>query len=82
MASVSEDVPVNRVIVRVGATDADVGVSAWIQYSLLGQDSEDFSIDPDTGTQLLSCLCLCVRLSVFSVCVVLNLSFKLSVQVR
>ncbi|XP_029629523.1 protocadherin Fat 3a isoform X1 [Salmo trutta] len=48
-ASVPEDIPVNRVIVGVGASDADVGVSAWIQYSLHGPGSEDFSIDPDTG---------------------------------
>ncbi|KAM6946143.1 protocadherin Fat 3a [Aplochiton taeniatus] len=44
-----EDVPVNSVILRVGASDADVGVSAWIQYSLHGPGSEDFSIDPETG---------------------------------
>uniref|UniRef100_A0A8C7JFI7 FAT atypical cadherin 3a n=1 Tax=Oncorhynchus kisutch TaxID=8019 RepID=A0A8C7JFI7_ONCKI len=48
-ASVPEDIPVNRVIVGVGASDADVGVSAWIQYSLHGPGSEDYSIDPDTG---------------------------------
>ncbi|XP_055003987.1 protocadherin Fat 3a isoform X1 [Boleophthalmus pectinirostris] len=48
-ASVSEDVPVNSVVLRVVAADADVGLSAWIQYSLHGHGSQDFSIDPDTG---------------------------------
>ncbi|KAL0973402.1 hypothetical protein UPYG_G00203040 [Umbra pygmaea] len=48
-ASVSEDIPVNRLLMRVGASDSDVGVSSWIQYSLHGPGSEDFSINPDTG---------------------------------
>ncbi|KAM6932333.1 protocadherin Fat 3-like [Lycodopsis pacificus] len=48
-ASISEDLPVNSVLLRIGATDADVGVSAWIQYSLHGPGSQDFSIGPDTG---------------------------------
>ncbi|XP_026152475.1 protocadherin Fat 3a isoform X3 [Mastacembelus armatus] len=48
-ASIPEDLPVNSVLLRVGATDADVGVSAWIQYSLHGPGSQDFSMDPDTG---------------------------------
>uniref|UniRef100_A0A3P8YCB2 FAT atypical cadherin 3a n=1 Tax=Esox lucius TaxID=8010 RepID=A0A3P8YCB2_ESOLU len=48
-ASVPEDIPVNRVLMRVGASDVDVGVSAWVQYSLQGPGSEDFRIDPDTG---------------------------------
>ena len=48
-ASIPEDLPVNSVLLRVGATDADVGISAWIQYSLHGPGSQDFSIDLDTG---------------------------------
>lgn len=48
-ASVAENIPVNSVVLRVGATDEDVGISAWIQYSLHGLGSHDFSIDPDTG---------------------------------
>ncbi|XP_069390114.1 protocadherin Fat 3a isoform X6 [Paralichthys olivaceus] len=48
-ASIPEDLPVNSVLLRVGATDADVGVSAWIQYSLHGPGFQDFSMDPDTG---------------------------------
>ena len=72
-ASVPEDIPVNRLIVGVGASDADVGVSAWIQYSLHGPGSEDFSIDPDTGTLPLLCMRftnevdVCVILTCFSV---------------
>ncbi|XP_077398228.1 protocadherin Fat 3a isoform X4 [Festucalex cinctus] len=48
-ASVPENIPVNTVLLRVGATDKDAGISAWIQYSLHGLGSHDFSIDPDTG---------------------------------
>uniref|UniRef100_A0A4W6CNQ3 FAT atypical cadherin 3a n=1 Tax=Lates calcarifer TaxID=8187 RepID=A0A4W6CNQ3_LATCA len=48
-ATFPEDIPVNSVLLRVGATDADVGISAWIQYSLHGSGSQDFSMDPDTG---------------------------------
>ncbi|XP_028429145.1 protocadherin Fat 3 [Perca flavescens] len=48
-ASVPENVPVNSLLLRVGASDADVGVNAWIQYSLHGPGSQDFSMDPDTG---------------------------------
>uniref|UniRef100_A0A665T275 FAT atypical cadherin 3a n=1 Tax=Echeneis naucrates TaxID=173247 RepID=A0A665T275_ECHNA len=33
----------------VGATDADVGVSSWIQFSLHGPGSQDFTMDPDSG---------------------------------
>ncbi|KAF6720859.1 Protocadherin Fat 3 [Oryzias melastigma] len=48
-ASIPEDLPVNSLLLTVGATDADVGVNAQIQYSLHGSQSQDFSIDPDTG---------------------------------
>ncbi|KAM7399908.1 hypothetical protein PAMP_019144 [Pampus punctatissimus] len=48
-AFVPEDLPVNSVLLSVGATDADVGASAWIQYSLYGPGSQDFIIDADTG---------------------------------
>ncbi|KAK5905215.1 hypothetical protein CesoFtcFv8_006701 [Champsocephalus esox] len=48
-ASVPEDLPVNRMLLMVGATDADVGISSWIQYSLHGPGSQDFIMDPDTG---------------------------------
>ncbi|XP_069022575.1 protocadherin Fat 3a isoform X9 [Embiotoca jacksoni] len=48
-AFVPEDLPVNGVLLRVGATDADVDISAWIQFSLHGPNSQDFIIDHDTG---------------------------------
>lgn len=51
-ASIPEDLPVNSLLLRVGATDADVGLNAWIQYSLHGLGSQDFSIDPDTGMDM------------------------------
>lgn len=51
-ASIPEDFPVNSVLLRVGATDADMGISAWIQYSLHGPGSQDFRIDPDTGMNI------------------------------
>uniref|UniRef100_A0A8C3AA79 FAT atypical cadherin 3a n=1 Tax=Cyclopterus lumpus TaxID=8103 RepID=A0A8C3AA79_CYCLU len=44
-----QNLPVNSVLLRIRATDADVGISAWIQYSLQGPGSQDFSIDTDTG---------------------------------
>ncbi|XP_034459628.1 protocadherin Fat 3a isoform X6 [Hippoglossus hippoglossus] len=48
-ASFPEDLPVNSVLLRVGATDADVGISGWVQYSLHGPGSQDFSMNQDTG---------------------------------
>ncbi|KAJ8367947.1 hypothetical protein SKAU_G00079750 [Synaphobranchus kaupii] len=48
-ASFYEDIPTNKVILTVGATDADLGSSAAIQYSLFGPGVEDFYIDADTG---------------------------------
>lgn len=49
-ASVPEDLSVHSVVLRVGATDADLGINAWIQYSLQGLGSQDFRIDPDSGS--------------------------------
>ncbi|XP_072557676.1 protocadherin Fat 3a isoform X2 [Paramormyrops kingsleyae] len=48
-ASFPEDVPNNKVILTVGATDADIGSNAEIQYSLSGFGVEDFYMDEDTG---------------------------------
>uniref|UniRef100_A0A668AXH2 FAT atypical cadherin 3a n=1 Tax=Myripristis murdjan TaxID=586833 RepID=A0A668AXH2_9TELE len=48
-ASIPEDIPVNSVVLRVGATDADVGINAWIQYTLHGLGSQDFSMELDSG---------------------------------
>ncbi|KAJ8280395.1 hypothetical protein GJAV_G00054020 [Gymnothorax javanicus] len=48
-AAFYEDIPTNKVILTVRATDADVGSSAAIQYSLSGPGSEDFYMDAGTG---------------------------------
>ncbi|XP_068174232.1 protocadherin Fat 3-like [Antennarius striatus] len=48
-ASIPEDIPINSVLLRFGATDSDMNLNAWIQYSLHGPGSQDFSMDPDTG---------------------------------
>uniref|UniRef100_A0A8D3B4U7 FAT atypical cadherin 3b n=1 Tax=Scophthalmus maximus TaxID=52904 RepID=A0A8D3B4U7_SCOMX len=48
-ASFSEDIPTNKGILTVGATDADSGSSAEIQYSLFGIGVEDFYMDANTG---------------------------------
>ncbi|XP_074535832.1 protocadherin Fat 3a isoform X2 [Halichoeres trimaculatus] len=48
-ASVPEDLPPHSPLLRVRATDADVGLNAWIQYSLHGPGSQDFIMEPDTG---------------------------------
>ncbi|XP_068601351.1 protocadherin Fat 3a [Brachionichthys hirsutus] len=48
-ASIPEDVPVNSVLLKFGAIDSDMDINAWIQYSLHGPGSHDFSMDPDTG---------------------------------
>ncbi|XP_035989151.1 protocadherin Fat 3a isoform X5 [Fundulus heteroclitus] len=48
-ASIPEDLPINSVLLRVGATDADTGSNAQLKYSLYGTGSQDFSMDPYTG---------------------------------
>uniref|UniRef100_A0A3B5QW62 FAT atypical cadherin 3 n=1 Tax=Xiphophorus maculatus TaxID=8083 RepID=A0A3B5QW62_XIPMA len=48
-ASFPEDIPINKGILTVAATDADSGSSAEIQYSLFGIGVEDFYMDANTG---------------------------------
>ncbi|XP_068600655.1 protocadherin Fat 3 [Brachionichthys hirsutus] len=48
-ASFPEDIPTNKGILTVAATDADSGSSAEIQYSLFGIGVEDFYMDANTG---------------------------------
>ncbi|KAK7925920.1 hypothetical protein WMY93_008230 [Mugilogobius chulae] len=48
-ASFPEDISTNKGILTVGATDADTGSSAEIQYSLFGIGVEDFYMDANTG---------------------------------
>lgn len=56
-ASFPEDMPINKGILTVAATDADSGSSAEIQYSLFGIGVEDFYMDANTGKH--SCCCCC-----------------------
>ncbi|XP_046891285.1 protocadherin Fat 3a isoform X1 [Hypomesus transpacificus] len=44
-----EDVALGRVVVKVGASDPDLGLHSWLQYSLQGPGALDFTMDPDTG---------------------------------
>ncbi|XP_041947685.1 protocadherin Fat 3 isoform X2 [Alosa sapidissima] len=46
---IPEDVPINKGILTVVATDNDVGTNADIQYSLFGIGVEDFYMDANTG---------------------------------
>ncbi|XP_054610682.1 protocadherin Fat 3 isoform X3 [Dunckerocampus dactyliophorus] len=48
-ASFPEDIAPNKGVLTVGATDADSGSSAEIQYSLFGIGVEDFYMDANTG---------------------------------
>ncbi|XP_061755353.1 protocadherin Fat 3-like [Nerophis ophidion] len=48
-ASFPEDIGPNKGVLTVGATDADSGSSAEIQYSLFGIGVEDFYMDANTG---------------------------------
>ncbi|KAJ8347820.1 hypothetical protein SKAU_G00264090 [Synaphobranchus kaupii] len=47
--SFPEDTPLNSIILTVWATDADIGTSSEIQYSLFGIGVEDFYMDANTG---------------------------------
>nr|XP_057942442.1 protocadherin Fat 3 isoform X4 [Doryrhamphus excisus] len=47
--SFPEDIAPNKGVLTVGATDADSGSSAEIQYSLFGIGVEDFYMDANTG---------------------------------
>lgn len=48
-ATVKENSPAGTSILTVKATDADDGEFGEIVYSLVGEHSADFTIDPDTG---------------------------------
>ncbi|XP_035289609.1 protocadherin Fat 3-like [Anguilla anguilla] len=47
--SFPEDTSLNSIILTVRATDADIGTSSEIQYSLFGIGVEDFYMDANTG---------------------------------
>uniref|UniRef100_A0A4W4FL57 FAT atypical cadherin 3a n=1 Tax=Electrophorus electricus TaxID=8005 RepID=A0A4W4FL57_ELEEL len=54
-ASFPEDIPINNVILNVGATDFDIGSNAEIQivYSLVDSANGIFSIEPFSGVVIL-----------------------------
>ncbi|XP_075054823.1 protocadherin Fat 3 isoform X5 [Mixophyes fleayi] len=48
-ASFREDIPPNKMLLRISATDADMGTNAEIRYSLHGTGAENFFLDADSG---------------------------------
>ncbi|XP_075448649.1 protocadherin Fat 3 isoform X3 [Ascaphus truei] len=48
-ASFPEDIPANKMILTVGASDADIGTNAEIRYTLHGPGSDNFYLDPESG---------------------------------
>ncbi|XP_060090931.1 protocadherin Fat 3 isoform X1 [Heteronotia binoei] len=49
MAVFPEDIPPNKVILKFGAKDVDIGSSGEIRYSLYGPGNSKFFLDPETG---------------------------------
>uniref|UniRef100_UPI00398F78D5 protocadherin Fat 3-like isoform X1 n=2 Tax=Pristiophorus japonicus TaxID=55135 RepID=UPI00398F78D5 len=47
--TIVEDIPPNKVILRIGAHDADIGTNAEIRYSLHGAGSDKFFLEPENG---------------------------------
>ncbi|XP_053564600.1 protocadherin Fat 3 isoform X2 [Bombina bombina] len=48
-ASFPEDIPPNKLILKIGARDADIGINAEIRYSLHGLGSDNFYLDAESG---------------------------------
>lgn len=48
-ASLPEDIPSNKIILKVSAKDADIGSNGDIRYSLYGSGNSDFFLDPESG---------------------------------
>uniref|UniRef100_A0A8C9FGK3 FAT atypical cadherin 3 n=1 Tax=Pavo cristatus TaxID=9049 RepID=A0A8C9FGK3_PAVCR len=44
-----EDIPSNKVILKIGAKDADIGSNGEIRYSLYGPGNNKFFLDPENG---------------------------------
>ncbi|XP_030883642.1 protocadherin Fat 3 isoform X3 [Leptonychotes weddellii] len=44
-----EDIPSNKIILKVGAKDADIGSNGDIRYSLYGSGNDEFFLDPESG---------------------------------
>lgn len=48
-ASLPEDIPSNKIILKVSAKDADIGSNGDVRYSLYGSGNNDFFLDPESG---------------------------------
>ncbi|XP_029421607.1 protocadherin Fat 3 isoform X4 [Nannospalax galili] len=48
-ASFPEDIPSNKIILKVSAKDADIGSNGEIRYSLYGSGNSEFFLDPESG---------------------------------
>lgn len=48
-ASLPEDIPSNKIILKVSAKDADIGSNGEIRYSLYGSGNNEFFLDPESG---------------------------------
>uniref|UniRef100_A0A8I3PIG2 Protocadherin Fat 3 n=1 Tax=Canis lupus familiaris TaxID=9615 RepID=A0A8I3PIG2_CANLF len=44
-----EDIPSNKIILKVSAKDADIGSNGDIRYSLYGSGNAEFFLDPESG---------------------------------
>nr|XP_048698639.1 protocadherin Fat 3 isoform X5 [Caretta caretta] len=44
-----EDIPSNKVILKISAKDADIGSNGEIRYSLFGPGNNKFFLDPESG---------------------------------
>lgn len=49
MALFPEDIPPNKVILKMSAQDADIGSNGEIRYSLYGSGNNKFFLDPESG---------------------------------
>ncbi|XP_062983238.1 protocadherin Fat 3 isoform X3 [Elgaria multicarinata webbii] len=49
MALFPEDIPPNKVILKIGAKDADIGSNGEVRYSLYGSGNNKFFLDPESG---------------------------------
>ncbi|XP_026562609.1 protocadherin Fat 3 isoform X2 [Pseudonaja textilis] len=49
MAIFPEDIPPNKIILKMGARDVDIGSNGEIHYSLYGSGNGKFLLDPESG---------------------------------
>ncbi|XP_077154662.1 protocadherin Fat 3 isoform X5 [Ranitomeya variabilis] len=48
-ASFPEDIPPNKMLLKISAKDADIGINSEIRYSLHGAGADNFYLDADSG---------------------------------